>query len=169
VLGGCKADGNRWSASVDEPDSLAQISEGQNFEAQNVQVPLESESSVATTAHTQQSEVVTDRSHTTAIRTLSPGENLNEIVDATSGVVLVDFYADWCGPCKKQSKVLHDVDEYARGVNAQIIKVNVDKHRELASQFQVASLPTLMVVKGGEISEKKTGFTQRKQVEKMLR
>ena len=59
--------------------------------------------------------------------------------------VLVDFYADWCAPCKMQSVVL---DEFAKEANdIEIIKVNVDSEGELAARYKVSSIPTLMVVK----------------------
>lgn len=103
-----------------------------------------------------------------AIRTLKDGEDLQEIVDSASGVVLLDFYADWCGPCRKQSSELHEVEDFALEVNAQIIKVNVDEHRGLAKKYQVSSLPTLLAVKDGEVLQRKLGFTKRDQVKSML-
>jgi thioredoxin 1 len=104
-----------------------------------------------------------------SIRTLQAGEDLSELVDDTQGVVLLDFYADWCGPCRKQSKVLHEVEEFASDCNAQIIKVNVDDHRDLAKKYQVSSLPTLLAVKDGTVRRKKTGLTDRHEIEAMLR
>ena len=104
-----------------------------------------------------------------AIRTLRAGEDLSELADGTSGVMLVDFYADWCGPCRKQSKVLHDVQEFASDHNAQIVKVNIDEHRDLAREYRVSSLPTLLTLKDGAVQDKKIGFADRDQVEAMLR
>ena len=69
------------------------------------------------------------------IRTLQEGEDLHDLIEGSSGVVLLDFYADWCGPCRKQSRELHAVEEFATEVNAQIIKVNVDEHRGLAKEY----------------------------------
>jgi thioredoxin 1 len=103
------------------------------------------------------------------IRTLQSSEDLSELLESTSGVVLLDFYADWCGPCRRQSIVLHEVEEFASEVNAQIIKVNVDEHRELAKRYQVSSLPTLLAVKDGTVLEKNTGFTNRDRIKAMLR
>jgi len=111
-------------------------------------------------------------SHTPApqpFRTLEANEDLHEFVDGAPGVVLLDFYADWCGPCRKQTKVLHDLEEFASGVNAQIIKVNVEEHPELARRYNVSSLPTLLVLKDGVVQQTKIGLTQRDEIENMLR
>ena len=104
-----------------------------------------------------------------AIRTLQEGEDLGELVGRSPGVVLLDFYADWCGPCRKQSSELHELEDFALEVNAQIIKVNVDEHRALANEYRVSSLPTLLTVKDGMVQERKQGFTKRDQVKAMLR
>ncbi len=104
-----------------------------------------------------------------AIRTLKEGEDLGGLVDGSPGVVLLDFYADWCAPCRKQSSELHELEDYALEVNAQIIKVNVEEHRALAKEYKVSSLPTLLTVKDGAVQERKQGFTKRDQVKAMLR
>ncbi len=73
-------------------------------------------------------------------------ENFNEAVK--NGVALVDFYADWCGPCRMMAPILEAVaDERA---DLTIAKVNVDECAELASRFGVMSIPTLVVLDGGE-------------------
>lgn len=73
-----------------------------------------------------------------------------------SGVVLVDFYADWCGPCRMVSPI---VDEIAVE-NADIVvgKVNVDESSELASRYGVMSIPTLIVFKGGREYSRIVGY-----------
>ncbi len=70
----------------------------------------------------------------------------NEIAD---GLVLVDFYADWCGPCKMIAPVL---DELAQEVEktAKVVKVNVDHCKEVAAEYQVMSIPTLILFKDGQ-------------------
>jgi thioredoxin 1 len=103
------------------------------------------------------------------LRTLESGDDLNAILDSTSGVVLLDFYADWCGPCKKQAAVLHQVEQFASEVNAQIIKINVEEHADLKKRFRVSSLPTLLAVKDGEVLDKSIGLTDRDEIKAMLR
>lgn len=83
------------------------------------------------------------------------------------GVVLVDFYADWCGPCKMLAPVL---DELAADVRekATIVKVNVDTESELAQKFQVSSIPSLKLFKDGEIVEETMGFQPKAKLEEMI-
>lgn len=70
--------------------------------------------------------------------------------------VLLDFYADWCGPCRV---LLPTVEKLAtkHADNFEIVKVNVDKNRELAQQFQVRSIPALFFIKDGKVQERLTG------------
>lgn len=69
---------------------------------------------------------------------------------------LIDFYADWCGPCRAMSSV---VDELANDVEgkANVVKVNVDDAPEIASRYGVASIPTFVVVRNGEATDKLVG------------
>lgn len=67
----------------------------------------------------------------------------------SSRPVLVDFYADWCGPCKQMAPILKQVKEEFRE-QVKIIKVDVDKNTNIASKYQIRSIPTLMIFKDGE-------------------
>lgn len=75
---------------------------------------------------------------------LSKDEFLNEIKE---GVVIVDFYANWCSPCRMLMPVLEEVDEETE---YKVIKVNVDEQTELASAFRVSSIPYLVIFKDGK-------------------
>lgn len=70
--------------------------------------------------------------------------------------VLVDFYTDWCGPCKQIPPVLKEVKEEFRE-NLKIIKVNVDKNPAIATKYQIHNLPTLIVFKEGDVQWKGVG------------
>ena len=86
-------------------------------------------------------------------------EKLDDVIK--EGVWLVDFYADWCGPCKMLSPVLETL-------NANILKINVDTHENLATSFGVMSIPTICFFKNGELKEKVISFHNKEELENML-
>ena len=83
------------------------------------------------------------------------------------GVLVVDFFATWCGPCKMLSPVLEEVAEELAG-KAAIVKVDVDESGELASSYGIMSVPTLIVFKDGEAVEMSTGFQPKEQLKAMI-
>ena len=82
-----------------------------------------------------------------------------EIAKAT-GPVLVDFWAEWCGPCKQMNPVLDELAKELAG-KATIAKVNVDESPALAQQFKVQSIPTFLVIKNGEVVDRKGGVASK--------
>ena len=93
-------------------------------------------------------------------------ENFETDVLKSEQPVLIDFYADWCGPCKMVSPV---IDEIAGEVtHAKVGKVNVDEQPELAAKFRVMSIPTLAVMKGGELVKTSVGARQKDAILSML-
>ncbi len=92
-------------------------------------------------------------------------ENFDEIKNGEKKV-LIDFYADWCGPCKMVSPIVDEIAEE----NPQYVvgKVNVDAEPELAQRFGVMSIPTLVVLKGGEVVNRALGARPKAQILQML-
>lgn len=82
-------------------------------------------------------------------------ENFEEEVIRSDKPVLVDFWASWCGPCKMLSPVVDEIAEETDTIK--VGKINVDEQPELARQFQVMSIPTLVVMKDGKAVQKSVG------------
>ena len=68
-------------------------------------------------------------------------------------VCMLDFWADWCGPCKMLSPILEEIEEESKEYNFAIGKINVDEERELATAFDIRTIPTLLIVIDGEIKD----------------
>ncbi|MFB6091957.1 MAG: thioredoxin family protein [Haloquadratum sp.] len=81
-------------------------------------------------------------------------------------VRVLDFHADWCGPCKKQDPILDELD--ADYDDIEFEKIDVDDEQDVANQYQVRSLPTVVVERDGEIVDRFVGFTQREDIEAAL-
>ena len=81
--------------------------------------------------------------------------------------VLLDFYADWCGPCKMLAPVLHEIAEENAGA-LKVGKINVDEQMELAMRFQVSSIPMLVVFKDGKAVAKSVGYRPKAEIAAMV-
>ena len=81
--------------------------------------------------------------------------------------VLLDFYADWCGPCKMLAPVLHEIAEENAGT-LKVGKINVDEQMELAMRFQVSSIPMLVVFKDGKAVAKSVGYRPKSEIAAMV-
>lgn len=84
-----------------------------------------------------------------------------------SGVVLVDFYADWCGPCKMVAPILDELSEEFEG-KAKIVKVNVDKNMDIAQKYVITNIPALLIFKEGEEVDRKIGFTPKAELKEKI-
>lgn len=89
-------------------------------------------------------------------------EDFNEIIKSKKPT-LVDFYATWCGPCKLQSPILDDVKKHI-GDEATILKIDVDANKRLAAQYNVRSIPTLIIFRDGEPAWRGVGLHQAAQL-----
>ncbi|WNS74521.1 thioredoxin [Bacillus sp. DTU_2020_1000418_1_SI_GHA_SEK_038] len=84
-----------------------------------------------------------------------------------SGVVLADFWAPWCGPCKMIAPVLEELDT-EMGDKVKIVKLDVDENQETAGKYGVMSIPTLIVFKDGEVVDKVVGFQPKEALAELL-
>ncbi|WP_188206353.1 thioredoxin [Alkalibacillus aidingensis] len=92
-------------------------------------------------------------------------QNFNE--ETSEGLVLVDFWAPWCGPCKMIAPVLEELDA-DMGDKVKIVKVDVDENQETAQKFGVMSIPTLIVFKDGEQVDQAHGFQPKDALEQLI-
>ena len=100
------------------------------------------------------------------VLTLTAGNFDQEVTKATVPV-LVDFWAEWCGPCKMIAPVLDELANEKVG-KLKVGKVNVDDSQDLAGKFGIRSIPTLLIFKGGVVKEQVIGMTGKKDLEKKL-
>lgn len=84
-------------------------------------------------------------------------DNFNE--QTATGTILVDFYADWCGPCKMLGKILEEMD-----LDIDVLKVNTDEYTEIALSYGVMSIPTLILIKDGNTAGKMIGVHNKDEI-----
>ena len=95
-------------------------------------------------------------------------KNFEEEVLKVEGKVLVDFYADWCGPCRMMSPVIDDIAKELEG-KVKVGKVNVDNNQELAIKYEVMSIPTIMVFEKGNPVKTFVGVTDKQEILEVLK
>lgn len=81
-------------------------------------------------------------------------ENFNE--EIKEGLVLVDFYADWCGPCRMVGPIIEEIANEVKDVK--VIKVNVDEREDVAKSYGIMSIPTILLFRDGQLEKKQVGF-----------
>jgi thioredoxin len=94
-------------------------------------------------------------------------QNFDEETKRAESPILVDFWAEWCGPCRMVAPVLEQLAEEYQG-KARVGKVNVDEHSGLAAKFGVQSIPTLLLFKGGRVVEQYIGATSRDVIARLI-
>ena len=100
------------------------------------------------------------------VLTISSG-NFDQEVAKSQTPVLLDFWAEWCGPCKMLLPVIDEIAEEKAG-KLKVGKVNVDENQELATKFGIRAIPTLLIIKDGQVKEQMVGMMGKKDLEKKL-
>ena len=93
-------------------------------------------------------------------------ENFASVVLNSNKPVLLDFYAEWCGPCRMVGPIVSEIANERNDVK--VGKINVDEQPELAAQFQVMSIPMLAVIKNGKLENQVVGYRSKEQIEAIL-
>ena len=94
-------------------------------------------------------------------------DNFEKEVLESEKTVLVDMYATWCGPCKMQSPIIDKIAD-EQGENIKVAKIDIDEAPEIAEKYGVMSIPTLLIIKNGEVSKQFVGLTKKEDIEASL-
>lgn len=94
-------------------------------------------------------------------------ETFNELISSSDVPVIVDFFAEWCGPCKTMSPILKQVKDM-QGDKVRIVKVDIDKNNALAMQYSIQSVPTLMIFKNGKQMWRQSGVINAGELNKIV-
>ena len=86
----------------------------------------------------------------------------NEVLNSEK-IVLIDFYADWCGPCRMMSPIVDEISEEL-AEQVKVGKINVDDNQDLAIKYNVMSIPTILIIKNGEVKKTFVGVTDKKTI-----
>jgi thioredoxin len=93
--------------------------------------------------------------------------NFDEALNRDSGVMMIDFWAEWCGPCRAIAPVLEDIAKESAG-KVTLAKVNVDENPGLAARYGIRSIPTILLVKGGKVADQVIGAVPRAKLQAKL-
>lgn len=126
--------------------------------AQNIKEKLEDK---ANTSNQTQTKTTQPSIAVHAAVTILNSQSFNETIK--SGVTLVDFWAVWCKPCRMEAPIVEDVNDAMAGM-VKVCKIDIDQNKDIANQFNIQYIPTLIIFKDGRIAKKFTGFTAKEDI-----
>jgi thioredoxin 1 len=95
-------------------------------------------------------------------------DNFKQEVEDNAGLVLVDFFAPWCGPCQIMAPIVEEIISENKDINVKIGKLNIDENQDIASKYGVMSIPTFLVFKSGKVISQKMGYCAKEELEELI-
>jgi thioredoxin 1 len=95
-------------------------------------------------------------------------DNFKHEVEESTGIVLVDFFASWCGPCQMMTPVIEEMIKENKDSNLKIGKLNIDENQDIAGRYNVMSIPTFIVFKSGKPISQKLGYCTKEELLEMI-
>ena len=95
-------------------------------------------------------------------------DNFKTEVENFSGLILVDFFAEWCGPCQLMSPIIEEITRENKDNNIKIGKIDIDENQEVAAQYGVMSIPTFIVFKNCKVVDQKIGYGSKEEIEQLV-
>jgi thioredoxin 1 len=95
-------------------------------------------------------------------------DNFKQEVEDNAGMVLVDFFAPWCGPCQIMSPMVEELMVEYKNKNVKIGKLNIDENQAIAAKYNVMSIPTFLVFKNGKVVDQKIGYGGKEEFKQLI-
>ena len=95
-------------------------------------------------------------------------QNFKQEVEDVKELVVVDFFASWCGPCKLMAPIIDELEEEYREKGVKIGKIDIDENQEIAGKYEVSSIPTVALFKDGKIIDQATGLQSKEVLTEMI-
>lgn len=96
-------------------------------------------------------------------------DNFKQEVEDNPGIVLVDFFAPWCGPCQMTAPIIEEMISDNKDQKVKIGKLNIDENQDIAAKYNVMSIPTFLLFKNGKVIDRKVGYGDKGELEQLIK